>query len=98
MDRFEELVDRLLSFGPRLPDIFEKLQAWIDASEALIIAVIGRSAESVAAVALSPALAEKEARLLELAGRSGPRNGRILDWIKAHPQIIAVLLQLLSTL
>lgn len=107
MSQWLDFLNLLLSFGPKLDEIMEIVQHIVEDFQKLVSLVAGRTAESgppdvitMAEVKIdgnfvSAEVLAKEEELVQRIGRSGPFQN-ILAFIKSHPELIAILLKLLS--
>lgn len=99
MSKFMELLNLLLSYGPRIPAIMEQIEHIVSEFQTLIDLLNPGVFSSAAAVPLTGEEADLEAKILAAcpakATFAGPFQS-IFAWIKAHPEVIALLLKLLT--
>ena len=98
---YAEFLRKLLSLGPKLPEIIARIQDIIDNIEAIVVLVGGGFS---AAMAPADASDPGEVASLEneiataVEGRAGVISDgmrRLFDFVKAHPELMTLLLSLL---
>jgi hypothetical protein len=93
VSKYLEFLTYLLSFGPKLPAVVESLQAIM--AELQKIADLFGGGLGVAPPDSTPEEQAAEEQLAAVAGRSGPLQN-ILAFIKANPELLALLLSLIK--
>lgn len=101
MSKFMELLNLILSYGPRLPAIMEKIEHIVFEVQELISLLTPGVFASMAPVALTEEEADLEAKILsacpaKAAGNFAGPFATIFAFLKANPQIVAFLLRLLA--
>lgn len=100
MSQYLQLLNMLLSFGPKLPGILAAVQRIVDclSVEAANIREIIGGGLGASSVVLSPEESAAKSQLIALAsqdGVSGPLD-RLLAFLEQYPQIVTLLLTLLA--
>lgn len=101
MARYIELLQLLLSYGPRLPEILASVQRIVDVvteEVGKIVGILGLSAQAEACPELSAEAAALESQLItqmQGPGHGGPLSN-LLALLKANPELVALLLSLLK--
>jgi hypothetical protein len=96
--KFVELLNLILSFGPRIPEIMERVQHIIAEIQELVELVHPGLFAAAAAVELTAEEAALESQILAACPANenfaGPFQS-LFAFLKAHPELIALLLKFL---
>lgn len=100
MSKYLELLNLLLSFGPKLPGILAAVQRIVDCVSVEASNIREILGGGLGATPIVPSAAEVEAKskLIALAsegGVSGPLD-RILAFLEQYPQLVTLILTLLA--
>lgn len=96
--KFVELLNLILSFGPRIPEIMERIQHIIAEIQELVELIHpGVFAAAATEEAMTAEEIELQSKIMEACPSSGTFAGpfqSIWAFIKAHPEIVTLLLSL----